>query len=365
VWTYLGGAEWAPSHDIKLRGQFQRAIRAPNVGDLFGGLRRSVEPATDPCSDRLPTAQRTEAVRQVCIATGVPADLVFTAGVQPNPIIPADFGGNPNVGEERSDTWTAGVVLTPRFLPGLRLSVDYFDITLEGAIAQLGGGLNNTLNLCYNVIQDAGSEFCQAIARDPRTGAINDPFVARILQANTGALETSGVDFAARYGFDVGTSRIDLSTDWTWTDAFTSTPVEALPDIRNECVGSWGSTCGEPIPEWRGNTRVTWSNGPYSVSVRHRFLSSVTNDRYILPLRSGATPPALEDLSYPVLPSRNYFDLSLTVDVTEDVRFYGGARNLFNEKPPVVGSPQIRANTYPATYDVLGTEFFVGAVLKF
>jgi outer membrane receptor protein involved in Fe transport len=364
VWTYLGGAEWRPTRDIAFRGQYQRAIRAPNVAELYGGTRRSVDPAIDPCSDRGPAANRTAAASAVCVATGVPAGLVFTSGIQPNPIIPVDFGGNPDVGEETSDTYTAGVVLTPRFVPGLRLSVDYFDISLEGAIGPLGGGLNNTLNLCYNVIQDANSEFCQAVRRD-QNGAIIDPFSVLILQANAGELETSGVDIAVRYTHSLAGGRLDFSSDWTWTDDFILTPVSAFPNIQNNCVGSWGQTCGEPIPEWRGLTRVTWSWEIYSISVAHRYIDAVTNDRYILPLRSGGTPPALDSLSYPVLPSRNYFDLAVTIDVTEDAQLYGGARNILGEKPPVVGTAQVRANTWPATYDFLGTEFFFGAIFRF
>ncbi|WP_284734441.1 TonB-dependent receptor plug domain-containing protein [Sphingosinicella terrae] len=373
VWTYLGGAEWQPTPDFTLRGQYQRAIRAPNVAELYGGSRRSVEPATDPCSSRQPAAQQTEAVRQICIANGVPAGLVFTAGVQPNNIIPADFGGNPDVGEETSDTWTVGVVFQPRFLPRLRMSIDYFDITLEGAISQLGGGLNNTLNLCFNVIQDNASEFCQAINRDPITGAINDPFVAQIRNANTGSLKTSGVDVALRYRFDLGfgllgeTSTLDLSTDWTWTDEFTITPVAALPQIKNFCIGSFGTTCGEPIPEWRGVTRLTWNTGALSLSVRHRFIDSVTNDRFLLPRRAdAANAPSLDSLVYPVLPAQHYLDLSFSFDLIEDrLNLFGGANNLLDNDPPIVGSPQIRSNTYPATYDVLGTEFFIGAIVRF
>src|SRR5690606_27536518 len=104
---------------------------------------------------------------------------------------------------ESSDTRTIGAVITPSAVPGLAVSIDYFDITLDGAIAQLGGGLNNTLNLCFNVIQDINSEFCQAITRNPVTGEIGAPSVGEIRQANTGALETSGVDLQARYSFDV------------------------------------------------------------------------------------------------------------------------------------------------------------------
>ncbi len=370
-WTYDAGLEWKPVHALTFRGQYQRAIRAPNVAELYGGSQRIVGAATDPCSSNQPVAQQTTAVRTICIANGVPAANVFTA-IQPNTIIPYDQGGNPNVGAEKSDTWTGGAVFTPEFLPGFRASVDYFNINLIGAIAPLGGGLNNTLNLCFNVLQNNASEFCQAVHRDPSSGAINDPYVVKIGNANTGALKTSGVDFALRYTTHAGfglfspTSSFDIATNWTYTDEFTLTPVQAFPNIKNYCIGSFGATCGEPLPKWRGVTRVTWTTGPLSLSVRHRYIGSVTNDRYLLPLRAGSSSvPALNTLVYPVLPAQHYFDLSFSYDIAKPIQIYGGVNNVTGNEPPLVGSPQIRANTYPATYDVLRQEFFIGAVLKF
>jgi iron complex outermembrane recepter protein len=372
VWTYLGGIEWRVDDNIALRGQYQRAVRAPNVGELFGGLRQSSEAAIDPCSSRQPTAQQTNAVRDLCIATGVPAGMVFTAPVQPNNTVTATYGGNPNVGEERSDTYTLGVVITPRAIPRLVLSVDYFNITLDGAIAPLGGGLNNTLSLCYNTVQEATSEFCRAISRNPATGEISGQYTAQILQANTGSLKTSGIDFGARYAFDLGfalpglgdgRSTLELGTNWTWTREFTSVPVAALPAIKNECVGAFGTTCGEPIPEFRGVTRVTWRNGPLDLSVRGRFIDAVTIDTYLLPKRRGsATTPDMANLVNPRIRPQQYFDLSFAYKM-ENVRLFGGINNLLDHKPPIVNNP--RANTYPTTYDAMGMGFFFGSTVKF
>ena len=367
VWTYLGGADWKISPDIALRGQYQRAIRAPNVGELFGGTTRVTGVATDPCSSRAPAAQQTAAVRAVCAATGVPAGLVFGAGVQPNTIFPADFGGNPNLGAEKSDTYTLGVVFTPRFAPRLYVSVDYFNITLKGAIAALGGGLQNTLNLCYNILQDPSSEFCQAISRNPNTGEINDPYVAQIRNANTGALKTSGIDIAARYHLDIdGAGSFDLGTNVTYLHEFTATPVEAFPNIKNYCAGSFGPTCGQPLPNWRGTSRVTWNlDDALSLSLRHRYIGKVTTDRYIVPTRQGsASAPALSTIAYPTLAAQNYFDISFDLDVNKQVEVFGGVNNVTGHMPPVTTQGP-NANTWSATYDVLGSEFFLGATFKF
>jgi iron complex outermembrane receptor protein len=373
VWTYLGGLDWRVNSDLAFRGQYQRAIRAPNVGELFGGINRVVGVANDPCSNRGPVAQQTAAVRAVCVATGVPAANVFTAAVQPNNIIPADFGGNPNLGAESSDTYTVGAVITPHMVPRLYLSVDYFNITLDGAVSSLGGGLQNTFNLCYNVLQDANSEFCRAITRSPTTGEINDPNVARILNANTGSLKTSGIDFAARYRVNLGfglpgfgsSSSIDFGTNYTWLAEFTSTPVAAFPNIKNKCAGSFGPTCGQPLPRWRGTSRITWNIDDLSLSVRHRYVGPVTTDRFVVPLRQGSTAtPTLNSISFPKLDDQNYFDLSFSYDIAKQIQLFGGANNVFNNRPPITTQGP-NANTFSATYDVLGTEFFLGATLKF
>ena len=261
-------------------------------------------------------------------------------------------------------------MLTPSIIPRLAVTLDYFDITLDGAIAQLGGGLNNTLNLCFNVIQDINSEFCQAINRNPVTGEISVPYYAEIRQANTGALETSGYDLQARYGWDLGWglfgegSSFNVSSAWTKTQEFTSTPVQAFPNVKNRCVGAYGTTCGEPIPEFKGVTRLTWSTGALSLSLRHRYIDDVTVDRYLLPQRAGATAPAYADLVNPKLDAQNYLDFSFSYDLGEHVEFFGGINNLGDDDPPVVGSAQVRANTWPATYDYNGRTMFIGMTVR-
>jgi outer membrane receptor protein involved in Fe transport len=192
------------------------------------------------------------------------------------------------------------------------------------------------------------------------TGEIGNPYYAQILQANTGALQTKGVDFVARYRI----GELDISSSWTWTDEFTLTPVQAFPNIKNECVGSYGTTCGEPVPEIKGVTRVTWSRGPLDVSLRWRFIDSVTVDRYLLPRRSGGTTPVYADLVNPKLAAQQYLDLSASYDVGKSFNVFGGMRNLLNNDPPIVGSAQIRANTWPATYDTNGREYFLGVTAK-
>ena len=255
---------------------------------------------------------------------------------------------------------------TPRFLPGLRVSVDYFDISLEGAIAPLGGGLNNTLNLCYNVIQDANSEFCQAVRRDPN-GAINDPFSVQILQANTGELETSGVDIALRYtstrsagGQHRLQQRLDLDR------RVHLTPVSGLPEHPEQLRRLVGPDLRRADPGMaRHHPRHLELGHIQPQPARTASSTSVTNDRYILPLRSGANAAGARQ---PVLSGAAVAQLFRP---RRDDRRHRGRPALWRRaqhpRREAAGRrhPQVRANTWPATYDVLGTEFFFGAIFRF
>jgi iron complex outermembrane receptor protein len=368
--TYLYGLDWRVNESVAFRGQFQRAIRAPNIGDLYGGLQLNFQTLTDPCSSRN-TGSRTAAVQALCVASGVPAASVFTAGVQPDNIIPTRSGGNVNLQEETSDTTTLGVVFSPTFLDQLVVTLDYFDIKLDGAVAQLGGGAQNTLNLCYLTVQDINSDFCQAVHRNPASGSITVPYSLDVLQANIGRLATIGYDLGARYGWDFGFgmeggSRLDINTQWTYTDKFTITPMQAVPANKNRCVGAYGSTCGEPIPQYKGVTRFTWTTGPLGVSLRHRFIDSVTTDRIVLPKTSHVgTVPAASTLTNPSFDAMNYIDLSATFDIGEKTEIYAGVNNVLDEDPPIVAGFGGYGNTFPATYDYAGMTVFMGVNVSF
>jgi outer membrane receptor protein involved in Fe transport len=364
VWTYQGGVDWQISSDISLGGQYQRAIRAPNVGEAFGGNRTFPVAATDACA--LASAATNTAVRALCIATGVPPALVGNAAVQPNLQIPGVLGGNPNLNEEESDTYTAGVILTPGFLPNFRMSVDYYSIKLVGAISPLAGGVNSILDLCFNQIRDVASVACQAVSRNPANGTIDTAFPVTALNENIGRLETSGVDVQLNYRVPAGADgRLDLSFAGSLVDEFTVTPVQELPANRNFCIGLFGPTCGEPKFELKTTTRATWTSGKLSLSARHRWIDAVTVEDLQLATRRGGTSPAASTVAVPRIPSQSYVDVSFTLDVNERVNLWGGVNNLFDKQPPLLGTRQERNNTWPDTYDAIGTELFVGVSARF
>ena len=364
VWTYSAGGDWKITDDIAFRGQFQHAIRAPNVGELFGGTALNFASNTiDPCGSNQPLAQQTAALRNLCIATGVPAGNVWTTVVQDaSKLVGFQSGGNPTLAAEASDTITYGVVLTPSFVPALNVSIDYYSIDVKGAISTFGGSAQGVLNNCYNGTDPTNAN-CLAIHRDS-TGAVAAPTYINLGETNLNFLKVEGVDFGGDYAFDPGYSLLDgssditVSTNWTLTmenEAQSSVPGSAVVN----CIGAFGGTCGEPVPRWKGVSRVTYQNGPLSISMRWRFIDSVTDDRYLLPLRThvGVSAP-LNTLTNPVIPMFNYIDLSGSYDINDSMTFTAGINNLFGLTPPVTIKSSY-GNTWPGTYDAFGQTFFL------
>lgn len=365
VWTYTGGFVFAPISDVRIRGQYARAVRAPNVQDLFGGRSTGFPAVIDPCSDRGTVASRTAALQALCIASGVPAANVFTRAVQPNSQIQADFGGNPNVNEETSDTYTIGVVIQPSFIPRLSITADYFNIKVEDTIGVLAGGANTALALCYNTIQDLNNPICQVFAgtRAPSgaigqtQGGANPQFTS----ANVGLLETSGMDIQVDYNLPLfDTARLSFFYLGTLLEEYSSTTIAAIPERESFFEG----TFGQPI--YRHTSRLTYSDGPMQFSLRWRFEGKTQSAR-IRNVFNGTTrigtDPAL--IAKPYLGAFSYFDLTASYDVTENFSFTAGVNNLFDKQPPVLGTDAEQANTLPSYFDVLGRDFFVSAKLTF
>jgi iron complex outermembrane recepter protein len=352
AFTWTLGGRYKPIPDVTLRGQYARAIRAPNVGELFLGNSQNFPTVVDPC--QAASAATNAAVRAICISTGVPAALVGTTLGSGNSQIQSTVGGNANLTEERTTTFTVGVLLQPQFIENFSLAVDYFDIKVKDFISTVGA--QNIVDLCYG----GNTAFCGTIVRDS-DGEINDLFDGN---QNTGALNTSGIDVDLNYkinlGFGIGgteDSSLSFKMNGTYLRNFDFFPVALLPTLINDNEGTFGNTTGEPLPKWRHTFRTTYNSGPITASLLWRYIGKTTDDDD--QVLSGTTF-ALEKIK-----AYNYFDLSFGVQVGETTNLTLGVDNLFNKKPPLGGDNIQQANTYPSTYDVLGRTFFAGVKVKF
>ena len=373
VFTYAGGVQFAPVEDIIFRGQYQRAVRAPNIAELFQGQSVNFPGAIDPCTT---TAATSGSLRDLCIANGVPAANLgqgVPSLVQPDSQIQTLFGGNPDLFEETSETFTFGVALQPSFIPGLVITADYYDITIEDAISTIS--LQTSFDLCFNRVQNLSDPACAPFrGRRDSTGAFTRLDPPPQGGANIAEIATSGIDLEASYDtslpFSVftgtGEQRVNLSFLGTWTESSTFRPIAGDEEIF-ECAGFFAGNCGEPTPEFKWVSRASFIDGPVTTSVRWRHLGSV----------DGEGGDAAESID-----SYDLIDLTLSVEATEALVFTFGVNNLFDTLPdaPIFdaagnltnnpnnllqGFAQEQANTYPSTYDVLGRDYFISARLRF
>lgn len=362
VSTFLVGLDWQVIPSLAFGTQFQRAIRAPSVGEAFGGQRLFPVSAGDPCAEM--SAATDPTIRSLCEGSGVPTALVGDPTIQPNNEIPGLFGGNPNLSEEESDTFTLSAIFTPEAAPNLRVSVDYFDIDVEDAIGVFGGSVDNVLDLCYVQIQDLNSAACQAVGRNSMTGVIDTLNPVEVLNENIGGLETSGIDLGVTYALDLdfglfgNSSDLGFAFNATFLDEFNLIPIADLPSV-NSCAGAFGRTCGEPKPETKTNTAINWTTGGMTLGLRHRWAESTKLDEVVFGQRT-ADSVAVFDLD-----GGSYVDLSFNYNFDGGFNLWAGIINVFDEDPPLLGSRQVRANTSPDTFSPTGAEYFFGGTYTF
>ncbi len=220
TWTWKADGSWEPGAGVKFRGNYSRAVRAPNIGELFTpqtvGLTNL---GIDPCAGAAPVGNAN--LRAVCIAQGAPAG---TIGSILNPTAAQaniTVGGNLNLQPEKADTWTLGVVWQPEFLPRFNLSLDYYNIKINDVLGTPLPG--DIIAACFDGLDgsSATDPACTSIRRNPITGGLDgDPATTGGLFGTTnnqGRLFTDGVDLLMNWNTDLGFASLDWSFVGNWT----------------------------------------------------------------------------------------------------------------------------------------------------
>ena len=206
--TWKVAGSWAPVRDIKFRGAYNRAVRAPNIAELFAPVITGLTNlAIDPCAGLAPTTN--PALAAVCLAQGAPASQIGSI-LNPNAgQANLTVGGNLNLKPEKATTWTLGAVVRPRFLPGLSATIDYYNIKVKNAITVPTP--DDLVTACFGNITSASATdpACTNIRRNTLTGALDgDPVeVPGLLgvTTNAGTLSTDGIDLTLEYRHPLGT----------------------------------------------------------------------------------------------------------------------------------------------------------------
>lgn len=364
VWSYNGGIDWAPVQDIRFRANYSRAVRAPNVSETaFPLVPNFFNGFVDPCNpDRIGTGVRATN----CLADiGAATLATFTNVTQSIAIV---SGSNPNLNAETSDSYTYGVVIQPSFVPGLNLSVDYYDITVNGIIANVG--TQTIVNQCYDS-PTLTNIFCGQFQRwrGPGAGPLGeDP--GRLLgnslinaPLNFAKRTRRGIDVNFAYQRDFGA--VDFSTNLIYTHNLEISNFQdpTNPSFETRILGQ----LGDPKDEFRWD--FDFGVGPVTLGYRLRYIGPMYYNTYatLFPL-NGQTPTdvdAFPDLKYP---SVMYHDLRIDFDVAKDgagneFKFYVGVDNVLDKGVPQGGSTATGAGS--AIYSFRGRNFYAGARVRF
>jgi outer membrane receptor protein involved in Fe transport len=382
AWTYKLGGSWTIGGGVKVRGGYARAVRAPNISELFSPLNFALTNLDDdPCAN-LDDAGRplgrpnpSGELLAICLAQGAPADSIGSIALPTAGQANTRTTGNPNNRPETSDSYTLGVVFAPQFAPGLTMTLDYYNIYVTNAL---------TFPTSADVIQNcfgpnpltppagaAASAGCGVIQRNPETGGLDGTLIGGLFQptSNQGTLHTDGIDFTANYGTEFGQVGWNLAVSGNWTSR---NKFQALPaSVNRDCTGLYSPDCASIVPEWQFSVRNTVSISDFDLSLLWRYISKTrfeTQDAFRGTLSGGNLNGQEADFNF--IPAWHIFDLSARFQASETFSLVVAIQNLFDRQPKVVGntigSTSFNSgNVYPSTYDALGRRFNVGARINF
>jgi outer membrane receptor protein involved in Fe transport len=352
--SYGVGFEWAPVKAMKIRGSYQRAARAANIVELFTPAGLSLyDNDGDPCAGDVPSA-----TAEQCARTGVTAAQYGNINDNPAGQYNQITGGVATLNPEIADSYTLGLVLTPT--KDLSITLDAFSIDVKDVISSVPP--TTTLSKC---LETGNPAYCSLIQRDD-IGTLWAKDAARIisLNANLATRKTTGLDIGANYGMRVsGYGSLGFSVLGTYLRSFEQVNVPG--DVKYDCAGLYGPTCGTPLPEWRHKARVTWQSPMgFDLAVTWRHIDKVLLDR-------SSSNPELTGTVRAVdreLAAQNYLDLSGSYNLTKNINVSAGINNLLDRDPPITaqaGSGFGNGNTYPQVYDAMGRRIFAGLTAKF
>lgn len=354
VESYKYGAEYSPVSWLTARTVFNKAVRAPSLLENFQAGDQGFPSFVEPC--RASATASNAALRAFCIAQGVPAGNAATFAAA-NAQVQAFSFGNQNLQSEEAETFTAGVVFQPDWLPigDLKLSVDYYDITLEKAIVSRGA--QTILNSCYGNLgaTPQSASDCANVVRDPATGQIT--FVNTSLTNAAGEIATKGVDISGEFGMDLdevfgsAPGRLNIDVLVSLIDSYNF--------LGTEIVGTTEAGIGAATPDYKSVTTVQYEVGDFLFQVRHSYVPGLKQDY------PGGT---FAGNNVPDTPEFSNVDISARWDVSDSFRVTAVIENVADEFPPqTVTGFFDQANTDAALYApwVTGRNFAISARLKF
>ncbi|GFD88016.1 TonB-dependent receptor [Tenacibaculum sp. KUL152] len=337
--TYKVAADWAITEDYKFRASFNRAIRAPNISELFAGQSIGLWGGVDGCANGSGEDGGVLYSEAQCAATGVTAAQYGSITANPANQYNQFSGGNPNLDPEEADTFTFGFVASP--FEDFDFAIDYWKIDMEEVIGTVGA--QTILQLCAT-----RGEFCDNVNRSA-AGSLwisQDAFITN-LSDNVGGRKWAGVDLDMAYSMDLagGTLRTNLVGSYNLDKTYQ--PLLSDPSLDYDCSGLVSVQCFAQ-PKWRHTLTANYSMDDWSAIARWRYYGDVDFEG------EGG------------LSSYSFFDLTGSYQINDYLAVSAGVNNVLDKEPPMVGgSLSTNANTVAGFYDTLGRYLFTNVTLSF
>jgi iron complex outermembrane receptor protein len=356
--TWKAGLDWAPIHDVRFRGEYSVAIRAPNIGELYGGQSETFPSGlVDPCdgitaatAGQFPGACTKVPAVAAAIANGGAFKYTFLDYQTINGFV----GSNPKLKQEKAKTETLGIVLTPRALPHFNATVDFYDIRIDGAVSVVD--FQTEINNCL-----ASGAFCDSVIRNASSGKLQ---TVNQISLNVAEIHTRGIDTVLRYGWDLGAAG-GLSLRLAETHLLKleqlvpgAPPLDNVGELNSGSNGRLGSGFKD-----RATLTAVYDIGPVEATWTVNYLSSINDTN---PVPGNTVISAL----YNHVPAYVYNDVQLRYIFSEKKHssVYIGANNLFNKQPPFLpggmASEITGTETAADTYDVFGVFLYAGVQVK-
>jgi len=402
TWKAMG--DWEITDWLRIRGGYNKAIRAPNVAELYLAPQQtftaagggdvcklnnaqgwSANPATNP------NAANVVAVCKILMDQAIAStsskfysDPQFYLETGPAFAFPT-LVGNADIKPEKAKTWTLGAVInspaTSDLFRSLRLSVDYYNISVDDAIGPLT--LDTAQRSCFDPtfnpaitsdpVAAAATSMCQAVGRVAGDGALGN---VQVTYLNNGRFRTQGIDAQLDWSFPVGPGRFNLNSVFNYLITLKSAPLPASAGAAGELVeyaGTLGPAGSNAIAEnglnpgafrWKMLNTFGYSYGPATISLQWQHLPSVKSITY----------PANNATVFTGAPSYDLFNLSGSFAITKEAVLRWGIDNLFDKAPPLTEynatttglANSVGANPFNSYfYDLNGRRFYMGASFKF
>lgn len=343
--AYKVAVDWQVNDDYKIRGTFNRAVRAPNVAELFAEQGLGLWAGVDPCAGSDP-----ELSQQGCALTGVTEAQYGNVATNPAGQYNGIFGGNPELQPELADTVTFGVVGNPTDY--FNFTIDYWDIKMEDRI-----GLINPELIIRQCAATGDAQYCDAINRSP-SGDLwrGENGYVEAFNVNLAESRNTGIDLNFNYTTEIAGGQFGASLTGTYYMTKETTTVPGVAGSTYDCAGLIGGV-GDcfPQPEWRHSMNFTYSTGDWwSVGAKWRYNGSTEYN--------GETDELIGD----GLASTSYIDLNANFDVTETISVLVGMNNALDKEPQIVGAPNaLNGNTLIGYEDALGRYVFGSVTFRF